>query len=61
MPMADGASRSSALILHSLKLGEKLSDDEIKAVMQDPFVLRGFHAQANTAISSLLTCRTRRA
>ena len=44
MPMADGAAHSSALILHSLRLGEKLSDDEIKSVMQDPWVLRGFQA-----------------
>ena len=53
MPMADGAAHSSALVNFSLRLGEKLSDDEIKSVMQDQWVLRGFHASRGNDIKGV--------
>ena len=51
--MADGVSQSSALLLHSLMLGEKLGEDEVEAVMQNQFVMRGFLAARNADIKGL--------
>ena len=53
MPMADGAAHSAALVNFSLRLGEKLSDDEVTSVMQCMWVLRGFRAARENDIKGV--------